>query len=153
MAQPSPAARLGTTTIRSLVIILHMWRSRLSKGCANHSGHSPKVKGNSPKGYRFLSIARFSAFGEREFAAVAQFPGASFSESQVPHGEERASASSDDASHRRANHEAAAFGDETSSFETRPFGPLLRMKFVSPANPSPAPAPPIQTPAIDGGTR
>jgi hypothetical protein len=45
-SQPSPAVRLGTTTIRSLVIILHIEGARLPKGCANHSGHTPEVKGS-----------------------------------------------------------------------------------------------------------
>src|SRR5665213_845416 len=43
--QPSPAVRLGTTTIRSLVIILRIRPTELPKGCANHSGQTPDVKG------------------------------------------------------------------------------------------------------------
>src|ERR1700720_1006749 len=32
--QPSPAVRLGTTTISSLVILLRIWQLGLPKGCA-----------------------------------------------------------------------------------------------------------------------
>src|SRR6202011_3077063 len=42
--QPSPAVRLGTTTIRSLVIILRIWPLGLPKGCANHSDQTSEVK-------------------------------------------------------------------------------------------------------------
>src|ERR1700730_10411098 len=42
--QPSPAVRLGTTTIRSLVILLRIWPLGLLEDCANHSNHTPKVK-------------------------------------------------------------------------------------------------------------
>jgi hypothetical protein len=42
--QPSPAVRLGTTTIRSLVILLRIWRLKLLEGCADHTGQRWKVK-------------------------------------------------------------------------------------------------------------
>src|SRR6516225_6444594 len=51
--QPSPAMRLGTTTISSLVIILRICRVRLPKGCANHSDRKLKVKRNGQQGLRF----------------------------------------------------------------------------------------------------
>src|SRR5882672_9433199 len=43
--QPPPAVRLGTTTIRSLVIILRILGLGLPKGCAKHSAQTPDVKG------------------------------------------------------------------------------------------------------------
>src|ERR1700709_2556129 len=46
--QPPPAVRLGTTTIRSLVIILRMRGLLLPKGCAKHSVQTPEVKGRQP---------------------------------------------------------------------------------------------------------
>ena len=70
--QPSPAMRLGTTTISSFVIILRMRPTKLPKGCANHSGRGPKVKGNGREGYDFATLAGQAALGECEFAAVAQ---------------------------------------------------------------------------------
>jgi len=70
--QPSPAMRLGTTTISSFVIILRMRPTKLPKGCANHSGRGPKVKGNGQEGYDFATLAGQAALGECEFAAVAQ---------------------------------------------------------------------------------
>src|ERR1700744_1480628 len=47
--QPPPAVRLGTTTIRSLVIILRIGGARLPKGCAIHNGQTGKVKPSRPK--------------------------------------------------------------------------------------------------------
>ena len=70
--QPSPAMRPGTTTISSLVIILRMRPAKLPKGCANHNGQSPKVKGNGQEGYDLTTLAGQAAFGECEFAAVTQ---------------------------------------------------------------------------------
>jgi hypothetical protein len=49
-----------------------MWRAELPKGCANHNGRRPKVKGNGQEGYDLPSLAGFSPFGECEFAAAAQ---------------------------------------------------------------------------------
>src|SRR3981189_1375678 len=43
--QPPPAVRLGTTTIRSLVIILRIRGLGLPKGCAGYTARSPEVKG------------------------------------------------------------------------------------------------------------
>ncbi|HLZ03797.1 MAG TPA: hypothetical protein VKR55_16815, partial [Bradyrhizobium sp.] len=49
-SQPPPAVRLGTTAMRSLVIILRIERLGLPKGCAKHSGQAGKVKPNRPAG-------------------------------------------------------------------------------------------------------
>src|SRR5471032_3321674 len=46
--QPAPAVRLGTTRIRSLVILLRILPLGLSKGCAEHTGQTWKVKGKRP---------------------------------------------------------------------------------------------------------
>src|SRR3978361_1326399 len=51
--QPPPAVRLGTTTIRSLVIILRIRGLGLPKGCAGYTARSPEVKGRR-------RLARFS---------------------------------------------------------------------------------------------
>src|SRR5882724_11322424 len=42
--QPSPAVRLGTTTIRSLVILLRMWQVRLLEDCANIAAKPQKSR-------------------------------------------------------------------------------------------------------------
>jgi hypothetical protein len=69
--QPSPAVRLGTTTIRSLVIILRIAPAILPKGCANHIDVRPDVKGLQPIWCVHATLAAFRPFGEREFAATA----------------------------------------------------------------------------------
>src|SRR5271165_7138941 len=69
--QPSPAVRLGTTTIRSLVIILRIWQLKLPKDCAviaaiarmSRQGRARRDVGR---------LAGFRRFGECEFAALAQ---------------------------------------------------------------------------------
>src|ERR1700733_1464635 len=47
--QPAPAVRLGTTRIRSLVILLLISALGLPKGCAEHSGQDNKVKRPEPQ--------------------------------------------------------------------------------------------------------
>src|SRR3954469_8956596 len=61
--QPSPAVRLGTTTIRSLVILLRISWLGLLKGCADHTGQAGKVKAN-PTIALTRRIAGFAASGE-----------------------------------------------------------------------------------------
>ena len=69
--QPPPAVHLGTTTIRSLVIMLRICPLRLPKGCAKHSHPAPNVKARAiPRD--FGRLAGFRAFGESENAAMAQ---------------------------------------------------------------------------------
>src|SRR4051795_10546435 len=66
--QPPPAVRLGTTTIRSLVIMLRIRRLELPKGCAV----IPPGPRKSREGrlYRdFGSVTVFRAFGEWDFYA------------------------------------------------------------------------------------
>ena len=47
--------------------MLRMAGARLPKGCANHSGRTPKVKGNGQWGYDLASLAGFAPLGEGEF--------------------------------------------------------------------------------------
>src|SRR5437879_6774258 len=64
--QPPPAVRLGTTTIRSLVIILRIRRLGLPKGCAVIPP-SPR-KSREGRFQRDLGrLAAFRPFGEWEF--------------------------------------------------------------------------------------
>src|SRR6476620_8696734 len=68
--QPPPAGRLGTTTIRSLVIILRILQLELPKGCAV----IPPGPRKSREGrlYRdFGNVTVFRPFGEWEFAVAA----------------------------------------------------------------------------------
>src|SRR5206468_4475335 len=68
--QPPPAVRLGTTTIRSLVIILRIRGLELPKGCAVIPSAPRKSREGRP--YRnFGSLAAFRPFGEWEFAVPA----------------------------------------------------------------------------------
>src|SRR5260221_3410653 len=54
--QPSPAVRLGTTTIRSLVIILRIRPLGLPKGCANIAANPGKSReGGTQREYFKLS--------------------------------------------------------------------------------------------------
>src|SRR5258707_627115 len=63
--QPSPAVRLATTTISSLVILLRIWPPRLPKGCARYSSPTREVKTGVPQ--RDLgSLAGFFGPGESE---------------------------------------------------------------------------------------
>ncbi|MGY3368289.1 hypothetical protein ACVWZL_005414 [Bradyrhizobium sp. GM2.4] len=62
---PPPAVCLGTTAIRSLVIMLRMAGARLPKGCAKHSGQRPDVKAMRPFPRDFGSVAVFPGLGER----------------------------------------------------------------------------------------
>src|ERR1700733_4597275 len=61
--QPAPAVRLGTTTIRSLVILLLISALRLPKGCAEHTGQTRKVKGMWPICVTWR-LAGFGGLGE-----------------------------------------------------------------------------------------
>src|ERR1700712_363884 len=64
--QPSPAVRLGTTTIRSLVILLLILPLGLPKGCANIAPNPGKSReGGATRD--FLSLTGFRPFGEQEF--------------------------------------------------------------------------------------
>src|SRR5258708_12842209 len=58
--QPSPAVRLGTTTISSLVVLLLIWPPVLPKGYANHAGAPPKVKGRRHAAHFFHSPPTFA---------------------------------------------------------------------------------------------
>src|ERR1700730_773963 len=65
--QPSPAVRLGTTTIRSLVILLRIWPTELPKGCANIAANPGKSREGRTK--RLIhSLAGFFNPGEGENA-------------------------------------------------------------------------------------
>src|SRR3954464_15420052 len=61
--QPPPAVRLGTTTIRSLVIILRIWRLRLPKGCAVIPPGPRKSREGRPH-RDFGSVTVFRPYGE-----------------------------------------------------------------------------------------
>src|SRR3979411_2671049 len=65
--QPPPAVRLGTTRIKSLVILLRISSLRLPKGCAEHSGQTRKVKGRRPMALAEISGVRGVG---RAFSAV-----------------------------------------------------------------------------------
>jgi hypothetical protein len=56
---------LGTTAIRSLVIMLRMAGVQLPKGCAKHSDQRPDVKAMRPFPRDFASVAVFPGFCER----------------------------------------------------------------------------------------
>src|SRR5436190_21655223 len=66
--QPPPAVRLGTTTIRSLVIILRIRRLGLPKGCAVIPP-SPRKSREGVNERDLGSVAGFLPFGECEFYA------------------------------------------------------------------------------------
>jgi hypothetical protein len=62
--------RLGTTTIRSLVILLRILQLGLPKGCAGYSHQALEVKGD---GFScdLGKVTRFRAFGEGEFTGFS----------------------------------------------------------------------------------
>src|SRR6478672_777853 len=61
--QPPPAVRLGTTTIRSLVIILRILRLGLPKGCAVIPPRARKSR-EGRRSRDFGSVTAFRRFGE-----------------------------------------------------------------------------------------
>src|SRR5213080_893613 len=68
--QPPPAVRLGTTTIRSLVIILRIRRLGLPKGCAVIPP-SPRKSREGVNERDLGSVAGFLQFGEGDFYACS----------------------------------------------------------------------------------
>src|SRR6185312_6086709 len=80
--QPPPAVRLGTTTIRSLVIILRILRLGLPKGCAVIPPRARKSR-EGRRSRDFGSVTAFRRFGEGEFAVPAM------REARRPDGAER----------------------------------------------------------------
>src|SRR6266850_7217764 len=68
--QPPPAVRLGTTTIRSLVIILRIRQLGLPKGCAVIPP-SPRKSREGRIERDFWSVTVFRALGEWDFYACS----------------------------------------------------------------------------------
>src|SRR5947209_9836925 len=68
--QPPPAVRLGTTTIRSLVIILRIRRLGLLKGCAVIPP-SPRKSREGRRSRDLASVTVFRRFGEGNLIRAA----------------------------------------------------------------------------------